>query len=200
MSQRRVCRFGLLLLSALVASAQLYTGSVAGIVRDPAGAPVPKAKVILTDIDRGTRNETATDDSGRYLLRSLRPGKYAVEVAAVGFEPLKQEDLVVEVNGAISGDPTLRVSEHHESVLVEAAYGAPRPANSIIATILDRGTINGLPLQSRSPFDLAFLAPGVSQSPGTAYGQGVGTPASSQTSSRMEAAMPRQTFYWTASA
>ncbi len=36
--------------------------------------------------------------------------------------------------------------------------------------------INDLPLVDRNPFDLAFLAPGVSQAPGSTYGNSVSTP------------------------
>ena len=52
----------------------------------------------------------------------------------------------------------------------------PQFGNATIGLVLSRKLINDLPLVSRNPFDLAFLAPGVSQAPGTAYGQGVSTP------------------------
>jgi hypothetical protein len=53
---------------------------------------------------------------------------------------------------------------------------APPPGDATIGTTLDRKLINDLPLVDRNPFDLAFLAPGVSQAPGTTYGNGVSTP------------------------
>src|SRR5262249_53066307 len=41
---------------------------------------------------------------------------------------------------------------------------------------LDRRLISDLPLVTRNPFDLAFLAPGISQAPGATYGNSVSTP------------------------
>ena len=51
-----------------------------------------------------------------------------------------------------------------------------RVDDATVGSTLDRKTINDLPLVNRNPFDLAFLAPGVSQSPGGTYGNGVSTP------------------------
>ena len=55
----------------------------------------------------------------------------------------------------------------------------PQQVNIGDATIgltLTRDLINDLPLVNRNPFDLALLAPGVSQAPGATYGNPVGTP------------------------
>ena len=48
--------------------------------------------------------------------------------------------------------------------------------DATISQTLTRELINDLPLVDRNPFDLAFLAPGVSQAPGSTYGNGVSTP------------------------
>ena len=158
-----------------VLPAQLYTGSISGLIRDPAGAAVPDAEVTSTDTDRGTRNSVKTDKSGLYLLRSLLPGRYALEVMARGFQTLERRDIIVDVNSAVSTDVTLEISQRRESIHVQAAGSLPL-GNSTLGLVLSRRLINDLPLVSRNPFDLAFLAPGVSQAPGTAYGQGISTP------------------------
>ncbi len=48
--------------------------------------------------------------------------------------------------------------------------------DATIGQIVTRQEIDDLPLVNRNPFDLAFLAPGVSQAPGATYGNGVSTP------------------------
>ena len=48
--------------------------------------------------------------------------------------------------------------------------------DATVSQTLTRQLINDLPLVNRNPFDLAFLAPGVSQAPGATYGNGVSTP------------------------
>jgi len=155
---------------------QLYTGSVSGIAVDPSGAPVAQAKVTLTDADRNTREATLTDGAGRYLFRSLPPGNYSVEVEAAGFDALAIPSVVIDVGENISANAKLTLSVRRESVLVDAEPPSARPDDATIGLIVDRRTINNLPIINRNPFDLAFLAPGVSQAPGTTYGNGVSTP------------------------
>src|SRR6267142_330470 len=53
--------------------AQVYSGSLTGVVKDPSGGIVPGAAVKLTDTNKGYSYNAKTDDSGRYLLRSLLP-------------------------------------------------------------------------------------------------------------------------------
>ena len=166
----------LLALGTLRLWGQLYTGSLTGVVLDPSNAAVREAKVTLIDIDRSTRAGVTTDDSGRYLFRSLSPGSYALEVEAAGFE-LLHLDVAVAVNANLSADVRLPLSERRETVVVQADPPAQVNAeDSTIGLTLGRELINDLPLVNRNAFDLAFLAPGVSQAPGATYGNGVSTP------------------------
>ena len=70
MSRLKLQQFWIILMAALLSvpcilSGQAYFGTVSGVVTDPAGAVVPKAKVILTDQEKGftftavTNNERA---------------------------------------------------------------------------------------------------------------------------------------------
>jgi hypothetical protein len=162
-------------LIAIPAFAQLYTGSVAGVVLDPSGTAVAAAKVTLRDGYRNTSTATSSDGSGRYLFRSVAPGDYSIAVEAAGFELFKL-NVLMEVNASLSADAELRLSERKESVLVRDDPAQVQVEDPTIGTTLTRGLINDLPLINRNPFDLAFLAPGVSQAAGTAYGNGPSTP------------------------
>ena len=155
---------------------QLYSGSLSGIALDPSGAPVAQAKVTLTGADRNTRQEALTDTTGRYLFRSLTPGPYSIQVDAVGFDVLKIPNLAVEVGENVAADAKLTIGVRRDTVLVQAVPAATRPDDATIGLLVDRRTINDLPLINRNPFDLAFLAPGVAQAPGTTYGNNVSTP------------------------
>src|SRR6266550_2110580 len=57
----------LFLFSALSWS-QSFTGSIRGTITDNTKAPVPAAKVTVTDADRNVDYSTVTDSSGRYIL------------------------------------------------------------------------------------------------------------------------------------
>ena len=77
----------LLLLLAIAgeARAQLYTGTLSDVVRDPSEAPLATAIVTLSDAGRDTRTAVQCDSSGRSLFRPLAPGIYSMKVEARGF-------------------------------------------------------------------------------------------------------------------
>ncbi len=161
--------------STLAAWGQLYTGSLAGLVLDPSNAPVMGAKITLTNSDRNTSTDVKTDSSGRYLFRSLSPGSYSINVEAPGFDQLNQR-VVIDVNANLSTEARLRLSSHRETLLVQDPPSAVNIGDATIGLTLTRDLINDLPLVNRNPFDLALLAPGVSQAPGATYGSPTGTP------------------------
>src|SRR3974377_216326 len=72
--------------SILPAQAQLYTGSVTGLVKDFSGAMIPGAAVTLVDEGKGFSFAATTDSDGRYLFRSVPPSVYHVLVKAKGFK------------------------------------------------------------------------------------------------------------------
>src|SRR3954470_8979051 len=54
------------LLCLPTAYAQLYTGSIAGTVKDPSGAIVAGAQIKATDTEKGFEFSATSDSSGRY--------------------------------------------------------------------------------------------------------------------------------------
>ena len=84
-----------LLFSAGFAIAQNGTGSIKGIVTDKeSGDPLPFVKVVVTQ--NGTQKGFAsTDFDGKFLISSLEPGEYDVEARFVGYQPIRQEGVVV---------------------------------------------------------------------------------------------------------
>ena len=110
---------------------------------------------------------------GRYILRSLAPGRYSLVASAPGFRLYNFPEIVVDVNASVTLDARLELGG--DTIAVETkAYLTSE--NATISQTLTRELINDLPLVNRNPFDLAFLAPGVSQAPGSTYGNGVSTP------------------------
>src|ERR1700687_4231726 len=67
---------------SISALAQETTGGVQGIVRDPSGAVVPHAKVVVTGASLVGSKELETDSSGYYRFANLPPGTYTITVAA----------------------------------------------------------------------------------------------------------------------
>jgi len=57
--------------------AQLYTGTVTGLITDPSGAVVPGARLEVADEQKGFTFNATTDIVGSYLVRNLPPGSYS---------------------------------------------------------------------------------------------------------------------------
>src|SRR5262250_2210999 len=108
----------LILLFALPTQAQLYTGSITGLVQDPSGAVVPNASVVLTDNDKGLKYSAKTDSSGRYVLRAVPPGTYTIRVEASGFRAEEQRGIMLVVNQNLTLNVPLQVGRTSETVEV----------------------------------------------------------------------------------
>src|ERR1044071_4916772 len=104
-------------LSALLMSCALFagsvfaqtstTGSIEGTVTDPTGASVPGIAVKVSSSNLISAQTATTDESGRFRILNLPPGKYTVTVEAEkGFSKFERAD--VEVN--LSRTSTLEVS------------------------------------------------------------------------------------------
>lgn len=152
------------------AQAQLYTGSVTGVVQDPTGAVIPGASVVLTDTLKGLKYNATTDATGRFLLRSLPPSTYGIRVEAMGFRPEVQDNIGIVVNQNLSLNFSLQVGPTTEAIEVSATAPVLSTQDAVTGQNLDRTFINDLPLVGRSVFDLAFLSPGINQPAGNTFG------------------------------
>src|SRR5215510_6039722 len=68
-----------------VATAQILYGSLVGNVRDPSDAPIPSAKVTITNALTNRTRTTTTNDLGSYSFSTLQPGTYDLAVTKEGF-------------------------------------------------------------------------------------------------------------------
>jgi hypothetical protein len=88
--------------------AQVDTGTLTGVVRDNSGAFVPGARVVIRNIGTGRVQNFFTDSQGLYVTLPLRPGEYAVEVNAAGFQRAeKRVQLNVAQRAAVDFDLAL---------------------------------------------------------------------------------------------
>lgn len=79
------------IISGLLASAGLSAATVSGSIHDANGAPVSDAKVMVFNPDTGTRQETATDSTGRFSVDGASAGQYIMSVEKSGFVSLFRE-------------------------------------------------------------------------------------------------------------
>lgn len=75
----------LVILSAILGTAQTTTGMLAGTVTDGAGKSVEGAKVSVKNLALGQTSEAITNTTGVYGFSGLAPGAYEVSVSKPGF-------------------------------------------------------------------------------------------------------------------
>jgi hypothetical protein len=76
-----------ILCSVLAASAQTFTGTVAGRVLDPRRAVIGNADLTLRSVERGSERHTKTNPRGEYIFQLVPPGKFTVRAEAGGLLP-----------------------------------------------------------------------------------------------------------------
>jgi Carboxypeptidase regulatory-like domain/TonB dependent receptor len=154
--------------------AQLYTGTVTGVVTDPTGGVIPSAKVELVDQDKGYSFSATTDNTGRYLFRSVAPGTYKITVEAPNFQRELKEGIKVDVSQHVSVDFSLKVGSVADEVEVKAEAVQLQTEDAVTGQVVNRKFINDLPLVDRNFTNLAYLAPGITETdaPGSQNSQG----------------------------
>jgi hypothetical protein len=93
------------------AYAQETTGGFQGTVKDPSGAVVPRAHVVVTGSTLVGSKEVVTDSSGYYRFSNLPPGTYLLTVKAEGFDTLKRENVELEVGHLPTVNLSLKIGE-----------------------------------------------------------------------------------------
>src|SRR5215471_6534614 len=79
------------------ALAQFDTASVVGTVRDQSAAPVPGAKVTLTNTATGVSVTKTTSSDGNYEFVTVKAGVYIVTAEMTGFSIALTENVQVQV-------------------------------------------------------------------------------------------------------
>ena len=127
--------FKFIALSALLMSFALFagsvfaqsstTGSIEGSVTDTTGAAVPGIAVKVTSPNLISAQTATTDDSGRFRILNLPPGRYAVSVEAEkGFAKFEKNDVEVNLSRNSSVEIQLQPAGAQASVTITDTAGA----------------------------------------------------------------------------
>jgi outer membrane receptor protein involved in Fe transport len=114
---------GILLLLAPAVFSQARIGSIQGVVKDPTGALVPDAKVVVTQPVTGYNQTTQTDAQGSFKLVNVPFNTYKVHVEATGFQPTEQS-VDLESTIPLNLDLSLSLEEATAAVTVTTGAGA----------------------------------------------------------------------------
>ncbi len=139
----------------------VLTGSIRGRVTDHAGAVVPGATIVVSDLATGRQQSAVTNHDGHYQFLALMPGTYSVTATGKGFHDT--EALVrVLVGSTTLQDLELQVGARGDRVKVTGTMPLLRPTESSSSTVLDRSFVDELPLNGRRYTDFTALTPNTS--------------------------------------
>lgn len=148
-------------------SQDLDTVTITGRVTDQNGAVIPGAEVAAALHKTGLKRTTTTGDEGRYRLIQLEPGNYRIRISAAGFATQTIENVATVSSQSLQFDVTLIPSTVvvEPVVITTAELPAVDTKRTVTGATLSFNETKSLPLVSRSPLDLIFTLPGVTEEP-----------------------------------
>jgi hypothetical protein len=138
------------------------TGAIAGVVSDPSGALVPRAAVAINNRATGEKRDLATDAVGNFSVQFLPSGNYDLTVRAAGFEPLTLTGVQVQITEVSKLKIQLVLSGAKEQIAVSAAPSLLQTESATLGRVIDRNTIEELPLVNRNFTEILGLTAGTS--------------------------------------
>ncbi len=161
-SARLFLYVGILLLafnSQLVA--QSARARIVGTVKDPQGAVVAGANIIVTNVATGVQAKAESDQQGSYQVLELPIGSYKVKAEHNGFSSVETVAYTLEINQVQRIDITMRLGSRSETVEVTGDAAQVEVVNPTLGASITSRPIVDLPLNGRNVLDLALLEPGV---------------------------------------
>jgi hypothetical protein len=150
--------------TAVAAARAADTGSVSGMVFDPAGQPMAEVTVTISGNRPPVRRTAQTDANGRFLFEYLLPGEFALDFAKSGVGAARRV-AVIEVGRDTQVDVVLGLTVQ-EQVTVTASLPLVDVRSTEVSFNFTADTINSLPLE-RTYQGLFQLIPGVADNRST---------------------------------
>lgn len=136
------------------------SAALSGQIVDPSKANIVGATVTLTDLQRGTKRTTQSNDTGVYIFDPVDPGPYSLVIQAKGFAELtiSRIDLRARDNQSLKLEMTLETTKN--SVTVEGQT-VGIAADVAVGAAVEEDFLRHLPVNGRSVNALVQLAPGI---------------------------------------
>ncbi len=149
-----------IVLAVCVPATAQTTGTILGVVSDPAGAAIPDAKVTIKNPGTGLTRVTTTSSIGQYVVTLLPPSDYDIEVEASGFERYLNRGVTLLVNQNLRVDVAMVVGPLTQTVEVGAEATGVETTTATLSEVVTRRKVNDLPLNGRNFLQLTTLVPG----------------------------------------
>jgi predicted heme/steroid binding protein len=142
-----------------IAFAQSDLGIISGFVKDPSGATIAGAKVIVRN-NRGVERQGATNESGYYAMTNMPPGTYTMSVEVPGFQRFESTDNKLDPSANLVIDAQLTVGATNQTIEVSASAVVLQTESASVQKVVTREQIDALEINGRNPIFMANLVPG----------------------------------------
>ncbi len=164
----RVCKTVVFMLLTVLAFRPIVTlaqdqnsGAVTGGVTDSSGAVVTTATATITSVAQGTTSTTRVNQRGEFNFLNVKPGDYILSISAPTFSTFTTSGTAVNAGQTVRIDARLSPGSESVTLTVDAPSATVDTRSATIATVIDPGLVQGLPVDGANVVALAALLPGV---------------------------------------
>lgn len=146
---------------ASVQAQNLSTGSLRVTVKDPSGALIEGARLVLTDRQTNDVHRSATSGVGIAVIPYLNPSVYMLKVSRPGFSTREYPSITIESSQVTNLVVSLTVGSAQQTITVSGnTTPLLQTSSNALSTTFDLKEVHELPLSGRDALSLAFLVPG----------------------------------------
>ncbi|HVJ09030.1 MAG TPA: carboxypeptidase regulatory-like domain-containing protein [Acidisarcina sp.] len=127
---------------------------------DSTGGVLPKAKIIVHNVEKNTDVTTTTTSTGDFAVPYLTPGVYDVSVEAPSFKKEIRSHITLEVGQTATLNFALTVGAVSESVVVNSDGAILDYGKADRGEVVENTRVTELPLNGRDPGMLSILNAG----------------------------------------
>jgi len=132
-----------------------------GIASDQSGSVLPGVMVTLTEETTGIVRTVVSNETGRFVLPAITPGRYTIRAELAGFQSQTRSGITIAVGQAVTINFTLPVGTQ----LAEITVSGEAPLIEVTPTQIGANVLpqdfENLPMQGREQFVLMQLVPGL---------------------------------------
>ena len=160
-----ICVMTLLVSGARQLPAQVTVGGVVGTVKDPSGAVVQNARLLLINEATKAQQETESSVTGNFGFAAVPVGTYTLTAEAGGFETYRNTRIQVHVQNTVTIDIQMVTGSVTQQVTVTAAVPLLQAQDASLGQTVPSVQVNDLPLNSRNWLSMILLAAGTVTNP-----------------------------------
>jgi hypothetical protein len=150
----------LALLLGASASAQVYTGTIAGKVADQTGGVLPGVTVTLSGPKLLQPQVAVSSETGAFRFADLPVGTYSVACELTGFQTVVRQDLILNAGATVTVNVQLGLAQVAEVVTVSGESPVVDVRETGIPQSFDRARLENIP-SARDPWVVIEQTPGM---------------------------------------